>query len=164
VNDSTSAIEETITLAVPPDGGAETAAPQPDLRDAMLSGRFLGLQDRAIEDALTAFLAGDNDAALALWLPEGWSGSADDVRGLLDRDIVAIDAMLSEQLDAILHHDRLRRLEGTWRGLGSRPKSSISVGPKSAATWNARSNSTRAICFEKFTKKNSACPAASRTA
>ncbi len=41
----------------------------------------------------------------------------DDVRGLLDRDIVAIDAMLSEQLDAILHHDRLRRLDGNLRGL-----------------------------------------------
>jgi len=120
VNDSNSAIEEIITLAVPPDGGAATAAPEqprPDLRAAILSGRFLGLQDRAIEDALTEFLADDNDAALALWIPEGWTGSADDVRGLLDRDIVAIDAMLSEQLDAILHHDRLRRLEGTWRGL-----------------------------------------------
>ena len=41
----------------------------------------------------------------------------DRARELLDRDIATIDAMLSEQLDAVLHHERLRRLEGTWRGL-----------------------------------------------
>jgi type VI secretion system protein ImpD/type VI secretion system protein ImpC len=39
------------------------------------------------------------------------------LRDAVDRDIAAIDAMLSEQLDAILHHARLRKLEGTWRGV-----------------------------------------------
>ncbi|HEX3990824.1 MAG TPA: type VI secretion system contractile sheath large subunit, partial [Acetobacteraceae bacterium] len=118
MNDSSSAIEEIIAATAPPDGGVATPEPaSPDLRGAILSGRFLGLRDYALEDALTGFLAAENDAALAHWLPQGWTGSADDVRGLLDRDIVAIDAMLSEQLDAILHHDRVRRLEGTWRGL-----------------------------------------------
>src|SRR5262249_32268035 len=39
------------------------------------------------------------------------------LRDALDRDLAAIDAMLSEQLDAILHHARLRRLEATWRGV-----------------------------------------------
>ncbi len=116
MNDSTSAIDETIALAVLPDGGDVTAE-RPRLRAAVLSGRFLGSRDYALEDALTGFLAANNDDALDHWLPAGWHGSADDVRGLLDRDIVAIDAMLSEQLDAILHHDRLRRLEGTWRGM-----------------------------------------------
>jgi type VI secretion system protein ImpD/type VI secretion system protein ImpC len=114
VNDSASAIDETITLV--PDGGTATPL-RPELRAAVLSGKFLGSRDQALEDALADFLAARNDDALAYWLPDGWHGSPDDVRGLLDRDIVAIDAMLSEQLDAILHHDRLRRLEGTWRGL-----------------------------------------------
>lgn len=36
---------------------------------------------------------------------------------LIDRAIAAIDARIGAQLDAILHHPRLRRLEGMWRGL-----------------------------------------------
>lgn len=35
----------------------------------------------------------------------------------LDRDIAALDRMISRQLDAVLHQARLRRLEGSWRGL-----------------------------------------------
>jgi type VI secretion system protein ImpD/type VI secretion system protein ImpC len=35
----------------------------------------------------------------------------------LDRDIAAIDRLIARQLDAILHHPRLTRLEGSWRGL-----------------------------------------------
>lgn len=44
-------------------------------------------------------------------------GTVDALRLALDRTIAAIDALVGEQLDAILHHDRLRRLEGSWRGL-----------------------------------------------
>ena len=69
MNDSNSAIEETITLAVPPDGGAETAAPQPersDLRGAILSGRFLGLHDRSIEDAKSIHCASPESQDLML--------------------------------------------------------------------------------------------------
>ena len=97
------------------------------------------------------------------------------LRGALDRDIAAIDALLSEQLDAILHHARLRRLEGTWRGIawlvdgtdqrtGSRSSCSTSAGRKSAATWNAPSSSTKASCSARSTRRSSARPAASRTA
>jgi type VI secretion system protein ImpD/type VI secretion system protein ImpC len=35
----------------------------------------------------------------------------------IDRIIAAIDALVAGQLDAILHHPRLRRLEGAWRGI-----------------------------------------------
>ncbi len=35
----------------------------------------------------------------------------------LDRVIASIDALVAAQLDAILHHERMRRLEGSWRGL-----------------------------------------------
>src|SRR5262249_62137502 len=38
-------------------------------------------------------------------------------RCALDRDIAALDALIGAQLDAILHHQRLRRFEGSWRGL-----------------------------------------------
>lgn len=36
---------------------------------------------------------------------------------MLDRDIVALDAAMSRQLDRVLHAPRLTRLEGSWRGL-----------------------------------------------
>lgn len=116
MNDSTPALDETIALTV----GAESGVGAPatvDLRGAILSGQFLGSRDRTLEDALVGFLDAADEDALGLWLPAGWHGTADDIRGLLDRDIAAIDAMLSEQLDAVLHHERLRRLEGSWRGL-----------------------------------------------
>jgi len=116
VNDTTPAIDETIEFTMAGGGGAERCE-RPDIRGNVLSGRFLGRRDMPLEDALAEFLSAEADTALELWLPSGWHGDADDLRGLLDRDIAAIDAMLSEQLDAILHHDRLRRLEGTWRGL-----------------------------------------------
>ncbi len=119
MNDSSSAIEEIIAATAPPDGGVATPEPEsPDIRGAILSGRFLGLRDYALEDALTGFLAEENDAALAHWLPEGWTGSSDDVRGLLDRATSSPSMPCSPSSSMrILHHDRLRRLERTWRGL-----------------------------------------------
>jgi type VI secretion system ImpC/EvpB family protein len=121
VNDSGPALDAVIASTMDAGGGVATLErlvdDRPDLRGAMLSGRFLAGKDRAIEDTLIAFLSAGNDDALAHWLPADWRGTPDDVRGLLDRDIDAIDTMLSAQLDAILHHERLRRLEGSWRGL-----------------------------------------------
>jgi type VI secretion system protein ImpD/type VI secretion system protein ImpC len=89
----------------------------------VLSGRFFG---RARTDD------GERLAALSTaarpgwaWLAE-WFGAAraadllerpDDLRCLIDRDIAAIDELISAQLDAILHAPRMRRLEGSWRGL-----------------------------------------------
>ncbi len=35
----------------------------------------------------------------------------------IDRLIVAIDRLLSAQVDAVLHHPRLQRLEASWRGI-----------------------------------------------
>ncbi len=98
-------------------GAGVGAVERPELRSAILSGRFVGGKDRAIEDALVEFLGALDEDALSHWLPAGWHGTPEDLGGLLDRDIVAIDTMLSEQVDAILHHERLRRLEGSWRGL-----------------------------------------------
>ncbi len=42
----------------------------------------------------------------------------------LDRVIASIDALVAAQLDAILHHERMRRLEGSWRGLNYLVKNS----------------------------------------
>jgi type VI secretion system protein ImpD/type VI secretion system protein ImpC len=106
---------------MPADVAAYQVAVAPGVRDAMLSGRFVGSRDAALADAVSGFLNADAGEAIDLWfgVERGARLRIDEqtLRDAVDRDIAAIDAMLSEQVDAILHHVRLRRLEGTWRGL-----------------------------------------------
>jgi type VI secretion system ImpC/EvpB family protein len=112
-----------VNLAV--DVPALAAAAQPvavePVRDAMLSGRFVGNRDAKLADSVTEFLGAPSRDAIALWFGAARGARLridhQALRDAIDRDIAAIDAMLSEQLDAILHHRRLRKLEGTWRGL-----------------------------------------------
>ncbi|OYW09508.1 MAG: hypothetical protein B7Z53_02785, partial [Rhodospirillales bacterium 12-71-4] len=97
--------------------------PATPLRDAVLAGRFLG------RDAAAAPLAALVAEAAPARLLLGWFGEArlagfardpdpvEALRGALDRDVAALDAMLSAQLDAVLAAPRLSRLEGSWRGL-----------------------------------------------
>ena len=93
----------------------------PAVRDAMLSGRFVGNRDAALADQLTEFLGAPSGDAIDVWFGAERGArlriDTQALRDAVDRDIAAIDAMLSEQLDAILHHARLRKLEGTWRGI-----------------------------------------------
>jgi type VI secretion system ImpC/EvpB family protein len=101
---------------------AHAPAPSlPPLRDAMLSGSFVGKRDTTLEDTLSDFLLSDGGDAVDRWFGTDAGRrlriDPDALRGALDRDIAAIDALLSEQVDAILHEARLRRLEGTWRGI-----------------------------------------------
>lgn len=88
------------------------------LRLPVLAGRLLGAQ--GVADDLAAFLVEGSEANAF----RAWFGSAilslQDLPRLaeaIDRDIVVLDRMISRQLDSILHHERLRRLEGSWRGL-----------------------------------------------
>lgn len=98
------------------DPGASAA----DLREPVLAGQFVGATDRAHAEALEVFLSVPPDRALQIWFGDMSHHLATDpqmLRDRLDRDISTIDRMLACQLDAILHHERLRRLEGSWRGL-----------------------------------------------
>jgi type VI secretion system protein ImpD/type VI secretion system protein ImpC len=98
-------------------------APEETLRNAVLAGRFMG--DREAASDLAQLVASSDPAVhLRLWFGPQWLAELrlqDDPAGLLraaiDRDVAALDAALSTQLDAILRHPRLRRLEGSWRGL-----------------------------------------------
>lgn len=105
------------------------ASPTTPLREAVLAGQFFGQGHAAAAERLAAFLhGGDGRAAaaaellLAEWfgrdallaLARGRPGA---LRAALDRDIARLDALMGEQLDAVLHAPRLQRLEGRWRGL-----------------------------------------------
>ena len=103
-----------------PEVSVETIA-APAVREAMLSGRFVGSRDPALADAIGDFLGAPSGDAIDLWFG-GERGARlridhQALRDAIDRDIAAIDAMVSAQVDAILHHARLRKLEGTWRGV-----------------------------------------------
>ena len=87
------------------------------LRDAVLGGRFLGAGRREEAGMLARFLA-DPNADLFMWRSDLAGHDPAVVCALIDRDIAAIDALMATQVDAILHAQRLRRLEGSWRGLG----------------------------------------------
>ncbi|MEO5369634.1 MAG: type VI secretion system contractile sheath large subunit [Magnetococcus sp. DMHC-1] len=69
---------------------------------------------------LADFLSeGDTVRALSLWYGERNMAGHSRVELLfaLDRDVARLDALLSAQVDAILHHPRLQHLEASWRGL-----------------------------------------------
>src|SRR6185436_3709400 len=55
--------------------------------------------------------------ALAAWFGEDVTADRDRLARRLNRDIAALDALLSEQVNAVLHHPQFQRLEGSWRGL-----------------------------------------------
>ncbi|MFG0325675.1 MAG: type VI secretion system contractile sheath large subunit, partial [Phycisphaerales bacterium JB037] len=54
---------------------------------------------------------------LAAQALQGTATISDDVLQVVEHMIAEIDRKLSEQLNAILHHDDFQQLEGTWRGL-----------------------------------------------
>jgi type VI secretion system ImpC/EvpB family protein len=93
------------------------------LRQSVLSGRFLG-QAPAVPVLAQLVAESDPSTTLALWFGDEAlrafqrsPAPAEALRAALDRDIAALDARLSTQLDTLMQHPRLRRLEGSWRGL-----------------------------------------------
>ena len=104
--------------AAPASVPAPAAETPPGLRTDVLAGRFVGRGDGGAGEALAGFVA---RPSLAGWfgaaLAPALAGDPARLRAALDRDIAAIDAMISDQLDAIFHHPRTQRLEGTWRGV-----------------------------------------------
>lgn len=101
------------------EGGSPVGAAAP-LRDAVLGGALFGRAGEAAAERVAALVSGQAPALST------WFGLAEAARLLEDRealrlaldcDVAALDAMLADQVDAILHHPRFARLEGAWRGL-----------------------------------------------
>lgn len=90
------------------------------LRERVLSGAYFGRHGAAAE-RVAAFAFLPTADALADWFgplaAARLAADPEDCRAAIDRDIVALDALIGAQLDTILHHQRLRRFEGSWRGL-----------------------------------------------
>ncbi len=63
----------------------------------------------------------DTVKALAYWLseytPQKNIKSGDDIVYAIERSIADIDHLINDQINAIIHHDKFQRLEGSWRGL-----------------------------------------------
>jgi type VI secretion system protein ImpD len=92
----------------------------PELVDRILAGGGRDAADRA--GPVVAFLAEPRTAeSLVLWFGRGRAAQLlQDRQALLaalDRDIARLDALLSAQLDVILHAPKLQRLEAAWRGV-----------------------------------------------
>ncbi|WP_019996851.1 type VI secretion system contractile sheath large subunit [Aureimonas ureilytica] len=109
---------------------ADQSSSPGEVKPAGAAARPLGLRltealfetDEAGESDLARFLACDDAAeALSLWygerleplLTRGGAG----LRASIDRDIAAIDEMLSAQVETILHHSDFQTLEASWLGL-----------------------------------------------
>lgn len=100
-------------------GPGEGALPR--LREDIVSvalGRATPVALGAFDD----FLAEDaTPEALAAWYDERYpalsSGGRDALRSALDRDIAALDQLIGEQVEAILHHHDFQALEAAWRGI-----------------------------------------------
>ncbi len=105
------------------DGRAEDAAGRetlPRLLDALLEATEA--QRREAGSQLDRFLQEPSLAkALSYWL--GGTTRPDTILGrqeiarTLERDIAQLDSLLSDQVNAILHHPRFQKLEASWRGL-----------------------------------------------
>jgi type VI secretion system ImpC/EvpB family protein len=126
------------TVNIPPPARAPAPPPaapaDPGARQAVLTGALFGA---AGAEMLADFLAEPSPAgALRRWFGTSLAGllagppDPDLEDGALpraiamarleeavDRDIAALDAKLTEQVDAVLREERLSLLEGSWRGL-----------------------------------------------
>jgi type VI secretion system protein ImpC len=93
----------------------------------------------------------------------------------IDRAIDAIDAKLSAQLNAIMHHPRFLQLEGSWRGLNhlvmnSETGTSLKIRVLNASKRELNRDLTRAVefdqsqLFKKIYENEFGTPGASPTA
>ena len=94
----------------------EAAAPEAEVSELSLldqiveEGRF-GREDEAQQQGREMITAFVNDVL------EGAITYSEDTEAMLTIQIAEIDRLVSEQLNAILHHEKFQKLEATWTGL-----------------------------------------------
>jgi type VI secretion system ImpC/EvpB family protein len=119
-----------MNLPVADSSGAPPAPASPVLLEAVwpaAEGAARSLLDAVLEATarggaaprLEQFLAEPSPAkALALWLGRPADGlTKEQLARQLSRDVARLDGLLSDQVNAILHHPRFQALEASWRGL-----------------------------------------------
>jgi type VI secretion system ImpC/EvpB family protein len=121
VRSQTAPASPTTVDAPLPGAAAQPAAPPSTtpLLDSLLGSAPAPGADRSLPpvDALKHLLAaGPLDALRQLFGDELRVGRKQAAR-LLDGVVARIDALLSRQVNAVLHHPRLQALEASWRGL-----------------------------------------------
>lgn len=98
-----------------PEGGAAPALQEP--------GTLQGLLDEIVERSRVAADDAERTHARDLigefvaQILDGHLALAKDTVSSIDLRVAQLDRLLSEQLNAILHHPDFQRLEGSWRGL-----------------------------------------------
>ncbi|MDH3431648.1 MAG: type VI secretion system contractile sheath large subunit [Gammaproteobacteria bacterium] len=90
---------------------AQVAEATEDDFAALLQKEFKPKSDRAKEEVASAV------QTLAEQVLEGEVLLGDDVVGTISAIIAEIDLKLTEQVNAIIHHEDFQKLEGSWRGL-----------------------------------------------
>jgi type VI secretion system protein ImpD len=110
-----------------PEVSFETTPVAESLLDFVLrqptEGRDESSDQQPAASSLDSFLAAASvEQSLDHWLGALWKQdpryrAADSVANRLSADIAAIDGLLNEQVNAILHHPRFQKLESSWRGL-----------------------------------------------
>ena len=103
------------------EAAAVTAPPPEGLLDQAIAASGLASDTRAV-GLLDRFLAEDHaGSALRMWLGVSPSGrvvlSKEELLQRLSSDVATLDELLTEQVNAILHHRDFQRLEASWRGL-----------------------------------------------
>jgi type VI secretion system protein ImpD len=96
------------------------AAVTPGLRKRFLTEVLALAKEGTGHQPVSLLEAADVAGALEEWFGPELPGFVRDKASLLaalDRDIAAIDALLSDQINAILHAPAFQRLEAAWRGL-----------------------------------------------
>lgn len=103
-----------------PAGALLGAPPAPALRDTVVDLAFqpAGSTRALLDDFLSE---PDPGVALRLWFGDGAALAPPlhrrRILQAIDRDIAWLDALLSGQTNAILHHPTLQRMEASWRGV-----------------------------------------------
>ena len=104
------------------DSAGQSARPLFDSIRTIGTSREDSEQAKKNHGALDDFLAEPSWARkIALWLGSDnvrkWATSKKAVSQQIARDIARIDKLIASQLNAILHHEKFKRLEASWRGL-----------------------------------------------